>query len=72
MRKEKPGWAVNLDKELTAIIADLPPEFPRYFSIEDQGRFSIGYYHQKNKHFTKSEEEPSAKEKEVTSENPTT
>jgi len=54
IRKSKPGYAVNLDKDITAIIAKLPPEFGKHFSIEDQGRFSIGYYHQREKYFTSS------------------
>lgn len=51
IRKEKPGWAFNLEKELGQIMSQLPTEFPRHFSIENQGRFSIGYYHQKNARF---------------------
>jgi len=48
IRKNKPGYAVNLDKDITGIIARLPPEFSKHFSIEDQGKFCIGYYHQRN------------------------
>ncbi|WP_127469899.1 type I-C CRISPR-associated protein Cas8c/Csd1 [Thiomicrorhabdus aquaedulcis] len=51
IRKERPGWAFNLEKELGQIMSQLPTEFPRHFSIENQGRFSIGYYHQKNARF---------------------
>ncbi|WP_010603693.1 type I-C CRISPR-associated protein Cas8c/Csd1 [Pseudoalteromonas maricaloris] len=56
LRKEKPGLAVTLEKELGNIMAMLPTEFPRHFSIEHQGRFSIGYYHQKNARFSQSEQ----------------
>ncbi|MCF6323758.1 MAG: type I-C CRISPR-associated protein Cas8c/Csd1 [Gammaproteobacteria bacterium] len=52
IRKNMPGYAVNLDKDITKIIAKLPPEFNKHFSIEDQGRFSIGYYHQREKYFS--------------------
>ena len=52
IRKKMPGYAVNLDKDMTAIIAKLPPNFPKHFSIESQGRFTIGYYHQREKYFT--------------------
>ncbi|WFE67792.1 type I-C CRISPR-associated protein Cas8c/Csd1 [Thiomicrospira sp. R3] len=51
VRKDKPGLAFNLEKELGQIMSSLPTEFPRHFSIENQGRFSIGYYHQKNARF---------------------
>ena len=52
IRKKKPGYAVNLEKDITAIIGKLPTEYPKHFSIEEQGRFSIGYYHQREKNFT--------------------
>ena len=55
IRKKMPGHAVNLDKDMTAIIGKLPPGFPKHFSIENQGRFTIGYYHQREKYFTSSE-----------------
>lgn len=55
IRKGKPGLAFSIDKELGEIMAKLPTEFPRHFSIENQGRFSIGYYHQKNARFAQPE-----------------
>lgn len=55
IRKDKPGLAYSIERELGEIMALLPTEFPRHFSIENQGRFSIGYYHQKNAHFAQSE-----------------
>lgn len=54
IRKKMPGHAVNLDKDMTEIIAKLPPGFPKHFSIESQGRFTIGYFHQREKYFTSS------------------
>lgn len=54
IRKKMPGHAVNLDKDMTEIIVKLPPGFPKHFSIESQGRFTIGYYHQHEKYFTSS------------------
>lgn len=55
LRKDKAGMAVNLDKDLGEIIAKLPETFPRYLSIDEQGRFAIGYYHQKQSYFAKKE-----------------
>ena len=55
VRKDKPGLAFSIERELGAIMTSLPTEFPRHFSIENQGRFSIGYYHQKNARFAQSE-----------------
>ena len=55
LRKDKVGMAVNLDKDLGEIIAKLPETFPRHLSIDEQGRFAIGYYHQKQSYFAKKE-----------------
>ena len=55
LRKDKPGMAVNLDKDLGEIIAALPENYPRHFSIDEQGRFSIGYYQQKQSYFASKE-----------------
>lgn len=46
LRKEKPGLAVTLEKEVGQIVDALPTNFPRSLRIEEQGRFAIGYYHQ--------------------------
>ena len=51
LKKDKAGLAVNLDKDLGEIIARLPENFPRHLSIDEQGRFAIGYYHQKQHYF---------------------
>ena len=55
LRKEKPGLAVNLEKEIGQIIDAMPPEFPRSLPIEEQGRFAIGYYHQTQARFAPGE-----------------
>jgi CRISPR-associated protein Csd1 len=52
IRKDKPGFAVKLDKDLMSIIGKLPQNFPKHLTIEDQGRFAIGYYQQRENHFT--------------------
>ncbi|ATD65583.1 type I-C CRISPR-associated protein Cas8c/Csd1 [Neisseria weixii] len=53
LRKDKAGMAVNLDKDLGEIVAMLPETFPRHLSIDEQGRFAIGYYQQKQSYFAK-------------------
>ncbi|MCB1634855.1 MAG: type I-C CRISPR-associated protein Cas8c/Csd1 [Xanthomonadales bacterium] len=53
LRKERPGQAVNLERDLRDIVDGLPDRFPRSLKIEDQGRFAIGYYHQSQAQFTK-------------------
>ncbi len=42
------------DKKIEEIICDLP-EFPAHLSIEQQGLFAIGYYHQRQDLFKKRE-----------------
>lgn len=55
LRKDKGGMAVNLDKDLGEIITSLPENFPRHLNIDEQGRFAIGYYHQKQSYFAQKE-----------------
>ncbi|MGL6080830.1 type I-C CRISPR-associated protein Cas8c/Csd1 [Methyloversatilis discipulorum] len=53
LRKERPGQAVTLEREIRDIVEGLPDRFPRSLKIEGQGSFAIGYYHQSHTHFTK-------------------
>jgi CRISPR-associated protein Csd1 len=55
---ENRGRAVNLEK-LIGEIADAidgNQGFPNHLSISDQGRFAIGYYHQKQAFYAKKQE----------------
>lgn len=55
--KDRPGSAVYLDKDIGEIVGSLPESyFPRHLSIDDQGRFAIGYYQQKQHYFEKKSE----------------
>ena len=50
---EKTVW---LDKLLGEINALLPKEgYPPVLTLDDQGRFSIGYYHQRQDFFSRNE-----------------
>lgn len=60
IRKDKPGFAVNLDKQLGGVIASLPHSFPKQLTIEQQGQFAVGYYQQKQSFFIKKDSAPSA------------
>lgn len=55
LRKDKPGLAIHLEKDIREIVGGLSEAFPRSLRIEDQGRFAIGYYHQSQARFTKTE-----------------
>lgn len=45
------GTRINLDRELSEIIGRLGPNLPKTLDLESQGRFAIGYYHQKAHRF---------------------
>ncbi|MGA8401045.1 MAG: type I-C CRISPR-associated protein Cas8c/Csd1 [Stellaceae bacterium] len=51
IRKEKPGWAAVIEKELEEVMGRIKPtmpfSLPRSLRLEDQGEFAIGYYHQR-------------------------
>lgn len=52
LKGEKPGLAVNLDKDLQELCASIEgSQFPATFRLEEQGAFALGYYHQKNKKY---------------------
>ena len=55
VRKNKPGLAINLEKQLTEIIDKLGISFAKSLGLEAQGRFAIGYYHQRSEPFKKHE-----------------
>jgi CRISPR-associated protein Csd1 len=50
--KLKPGRAVNLERLIGEILNGLP-DFPGNLSLPQQGRFALGYYHQRQAFFTK-------------------
>lgn len=54
IRKEKAGWAINLEKLLGKIIYALPAKYAHHLSLEDQGQFTIGYYHQRQDLFNRN------------------
>ncbi|MGH8174762.1 MAG: type I-C CRISPR-associated protein Cas8c/Csd1 [Steroidobacter sp.] len=55
VRKDKPNFADSLQKQIGEIIDLLGPTFPKSLRIETQGHFAIGYYHQTQARFARSE-----------------
>ena len=51
---ENKGRATNFEKLFGEIIDGIK-SFPAHLSLADQGRFALGYYHQRQAFFTKSE-----------------
>ena len=49
IKREKPGRAVNLEKLIGTIVEKLDASnpFPKTLDLLSQGRFIVGYYHQK-------------------------
>ncbi|MDA8241149.1 MAG: type I-C CRISPR-associated protein Cas8c/Csd1 [Nitrospiraceae bacterium] len=53
LKSDKPGLAVTLDKELQELCKDVDiNSFPASFTLEQQGQFAIGYYHQRQLQFS--------------------
>ncbi|HSQ42685.1 MAG TPA: type I-C CRISPR-associated protein Cas8c/Csd1 [Fibrobacteraceae bacterium] len=52
---ENPAFRTAHEKRLTEIFSGLPADMPAHLSMEDQARFAVGYYHQRQALFTKSE-----------------
>jgi len=46
------GRAHNFEKEIAEIMSNIEV-FPNILKLDDQGRFAVGYYHQRQKFFTK-------------------
>lgn len=52
---ENRGQVVNLEKQLGEIMETID-EFPSHLNLSDQGRFAVGYYHQRQAFFTPRKE----------------
>jgi CRISPR-associated protein Csd1 len=51
---ENKGRVVNFERLLGTILSKIQ-DFPVYFNLHEQGRFAIGYYHQRQAFFTPKE-----------------
>ena len=56
LERENAGVKIRYEQLLTEIIGKLGMEFPRRLSLEDQGKFILGYYHQIQKKCEKKED----------------
>jgi CRISPR-associated protein Csd1 len=48
------GRAIYFEKLLGEIVVDIP-SFPAHLTLDEQGQFAIGYYHQRQDFFTKKD-----------------
>ena len=53
LKKLPTGRVVNFEKTIGEIMDGLS-DFPKHLALPDQGRFALGYYHQRQAFFTKS------------------
>jgi CRISPR-associated protein Csd1 len=53
LRKEEPSAATAMEIKLSEVMEGLGSQLPRSLRLEDQGRFAIGYYHQRSARFAK-------------------
>ncbi|MBQ2953602.1 MAG: type I-C CRISPR-associated protein Cas8c/Csd1 [Clostridia bacterium] len=56
LKKLDAGWRIHFDKQLGEIISRMDASYPARLSLQDQGVFQLGYYHQTQKRFTKKED----------------
>ena len=49
------GRVVNFERMIGEIVKKPFDEFPAHFDLHEQGRFAIGYYHQRQDFFTSKE-----------------
>ena len=56
-KMESKGQAVNLERLMGEIIdkIDATEGFPAHLNLHDQGRFAVGYYHQRQAFFTRKD-----------------
>ena len=57
LRREKPGLACYFDKQIEELISLLVETFPNHLTLDEQGTFLIGYYHQNFAMNSKKEKE---------------
>lgn len=53
LRKDNPAAAGGIEIKLGEVIGGIETALPRSLKLEDQGRFAIGYYHQRSDRFRK-------------------
>lgn len=54
LRKDRGGLAHWYDTTIAEVIDGLPSNLPRHLGVEDQGRFAIGYFHQRQAMMTRA------------------
>jgi CRISPR-associated protein Csd1 len=63
LKKLSQGRSVSFEKLLGEVLSAVA-DFPAHLTLADQGRFALGYYHQRQAFFTKSDKTESTEEKQ--------
>jgi len=58
---ENVGFRVTHERRLSEIIGGLETSMPAHLSMDDQARFALGYYHQRQALFASNKENPETK-----------
>ena len=64
LRKDKGGLATFFDREIDSIMSGIDTSLPRSLRLEDQGRFALGYHHQRDQQFSKRNSDNSSNDTE--------
>lgn len=56
LKKLSTGSAIHCDKLIQELLGKIDLTYPKRLSLEEQGVFQIGYYHQKQAFYTKKED----------------
>jgi len=64
LKKLQPGRVVWFEKLLSEVLGPIS-DFPKHLPLQEQGRFALGYYHQRQAFFTKSDEKQSTTEEQT-------
>lgn len=51
------GWQIYFDKQIGEILSAITQTYPARLSMQDQGVFQLGYYHQTQRRYQKKEEQ---------------
>lgn len=47
LRQDKPGLAINIERDIQGLLQTIGVVFPPPLGLEDQGRFALGFHHQR-------------------------
>ncbi len=57
LKKVDDGWRIYFDKQIGEILSAMTETYPARLSLQDQGVFQLGYYHQTQRRYQKKEEQ---------------